>query len=80
MFIIWGSRVFHKVLGRTKHSIVCGNCNNENWFEILKITKWFTIFFIPIFPFSFKYFVGCPVCDRGKYITEDEAQEILQIS
>lgn len=79
MFIVWGSRVFHKLLGRTQQRVTCGNCNNENWFEVSKITKWFTIFFIPVFPFSFKYFVSCPICDRGNYITETEAKNLIEL-
>jgi len=80
MFIVWGSRVFHKVLGRTQKSYVCGNCSNENWFEVIKITTWFTLFFIPVFPFSFKYFVGCPICDKGNYITEDDAKQLVEFA
>lgn len=80
MLIVWGSKAFLKLMGRTQQRVTCGNCSNENWFEITRITKWFTIFFIPVFPFSFKYFVGCPICDHGKYISKVEANELIGIA
>ena len=78
MFIIWGNRSFKKIIGGTGQLYRCGNCNNVNQYPIIKITKWFTLFFIPIFPYSTQYFIMCPICNRGSYVTKKVAMETLE--
>ena len=78
MFIIWGSKYFTKVIGETVTRYRCSNCNNANPFQIIKQSKWFTIFFIPIFPYSTKYLELCPICGRGSVVTKQYALDTVQ--
>ena len=58
MFIVWGTRTFKKILGNAE-MYTCDNCNNANEFQVVRTAQWFTLFWIPIFPFSNKYFIMC---------------------
>ena len=61
MIIIYGTRGFEKILGQTV-AYSCARCNNIALFNVVRIRKWFTLFWIPIFPYSSKYYMVCPVC------------------
>ena len=43
----------------------CLNCNNTVDWYLVQVSTWFTLFFIPIFPYSRKAFVLCPICRSG---------------
>ena len=76
--IIWGTRTMKKILGLT-NAFQCYNCNNAGQFHIVRLARWFTLFWIPIFPFSMKYFIACPVCDVGKELPKEQAlQSVIQ--
>lgn len=73
MFIVWGNHSFKKVMGQTG-PYTCQRCGNQHYFQILRVAKWFTLFWIPIFPYSFKYFLACPICNFGRQMAKDEAK------
>ena len=52
----------------------CPRCNGVHSFEILRIITWFTLFWIPLVPYSFKYFMRCPVCGEAASITKEQAK------
>lgn len=60
MFLIWGSKHRKNEEGTLKHNcIICQNIS----LEVCSYRKWFTFFFIPIFPYSSKdYYVECLEC------------------
>lgn len=76
MFIIWGTRGFEKLMGYAKQ-YTCRNCGNAAPWKLVRATRWFALFFIPIFPYSFKYFVLCPVCNHGAQVGKEEFQQEL---
>jgi hypothetical protein len=45
--------------------LVCPNCNNQTFYRYLTVTKWFTLFFVPVVPISSKHYLMCPVCTRA---------------
>jgi hypothetical protein len=45
--------------------VVCPNCNNQTFYRLLTVTKWFTLFFVPVVPISSKHYLMCPVCTRA---------------
>lgn len=73
MLIIWGTKGFEKVLGMTKQPYQCSHCGNANYYKIVRQRVWFTLFWIPLFPVSTKYYVLCPICDFGSKLKKDEA-------
>ena len=78
MFIIWGTKVFRKVIGKSSYVNECQHCHNEVTYEISSVWRWFTIFWIPLFPISRKkYFLACPICGYGYDITKEQAESVL---
>lgn len=76
MFIIFGfGRRTVRVLGFTAARL-CGNCHNTSPWKVMKVTRWFTLFFIPIVPYSSKYLAICPTCSRGIQVDAKAAQSM----
>lgn len=62
MFLIWGSKHIKNTEGTLRHD--CLICQSSS-LEICSYRKWFTFFFIPIFPYSRKdYYVECLDCQN----------------
>lgn len=58
--IIWGTKSKIKIL---KMLLYAGNCcQQEAGKRVLRKQKWFTLFFIPLIPYSTKYYVECTMC------------------
>lgn len=77
MFIIWGTRQFQKLMGYARQ-YTCRNCGNVSAWQVIRTMRWFTLFFIPIFPFSVKYFVLCPVCQHGAQVGKETGMQELE--
>ena len=45
--------------------LVCPQCRNQTFYRYFSVTKWMTLFFIPVIPYSTKHFLVCPVCTRA---------------
>ena len=94
MFLIWGfGHQTTKDYG-VDRSNRCGHCNNMVERRFLRITTWFTLFFIPIIPYRRQYAIVCPICNDiiilskeefmdgvagyGEYIIGDDRTEVAQ--
>ena len=77
MIIFYGTKSFKKVM-KQFGNYQCMQCNNIGPWNLVRVTTWFTLFFIPIFPFSFKYYVECPVCKSANKIKKDMYKQIMQ--
>lgn len=73
----WGHQT-NKNLGPTFRNH-CSNCNNDGYWILTKITVSFTLFFIPIFPYSIKYFLACPVCKYGVTLDSEKAEKLRRL-
>ena len=68
MFFIFGwGRQLKKKFGPVFKKM-CSHCHNEDYWIFLRISTWFTLFFIPVIPYSWKYFLACPICEYGVYL------------
>ena len=59
----WG-KVTNKKYGPTMVT-KCPNCHNETWLQLYMYRKWFTLFFIPVIPYSTNHLLLCEVCSQG---------------
>jgi hypothetical protein len=50
----------------------CPNCNNEAPWHLARRRKWFTLFFVPVFPYESTHMLLCPVCGRGIQVSGKE--------
>lgn len=77
MIIIFGTRVLKNEMNNYV-GYDCSICHHESA-TILSTWKWFTLFWIPIFPMEKKkYWIMCNKCGNGYKLTKEEVQEILQ--
>ncbi len=72
MFVIFGIGYNTNKEHQLQSSSFCNNCNNESRWMVSKATRWFTLFFIPVFPYKTEYITYCPICKSGFKITKEE--------
>src|SRR5882757_1664244 len=58
--IIWGFRSRNKVKGQARY--ICQQCKRDSYHTVVGSQRWFTLFFIPLFPFSNKMTSRCNLC------------------
>lgn len=56
----WGHRRDH-VLGPVE-KMVCPRCQREDFWELVRLGYWATLFFIPVIPYKSEYVLRCPIC------------------
>ena len=57
----------------------CPNCGNSGWFQLMTVRRWFTLFFVPVVPYSRRDLLICPVCSRGVELDRARRQQALQM-
>ncbi len=70
--IIWGfrGRVRPLAMIRTR----CPRCGQEAAHRLVRSQRWFTLFFIPIFPFRTRYIATCTYCGAGQVVNSEVAK------
>lgn len=58
----------------------CDRCNNKEFWHLYTRRTWFTLFFIPIIPYSTEHLVVCPVCSYGAVIKNEKFKELKEIA
>jgi len=77
MFIIYGTKSFEKTLAAAGPDL-CPVCQQNTQYTILRVIRWFTLFYIPIIPFSFKYYRVCGYCRNSVSMDSAVAKEIVK--
>lgn len=70
--IIWGFGRQLRLFKKDVYEKACDYCGEQQAWQICVLTTWFTIFFIPIIPYSFSYRVECPNCKSYRKLTKEE--------
>ena len=79
MFIFgWGRQTIKQIGAVFKN--LCSHCHNEEYWILTRITTWFTLFFIPVIPYSIKYFLSCPICKYGLTLNDKQIGELKPIA
>jgi hypothetical protein len=73
--IIWGTRSYMYQLAML--TLVCGRCGNPAAHALRKRVMKFTLFFIPLFPISTKYFTQCTFCGAQSQVPKEQAEALL---
>ncbi len=74
--IIFGWGFVTKKVFKISFPVTCSHCHNEGFWTPLRTITWFTLFFIPIIPYSIKYFLTCPICEYGIRLKSDQIKEV----
>jgi hypothetical protein len=77
MFILFGfgkqtARIYGEVPAQ-----YCGRCHNPVSRRLTKVTTWFTLFFIPVFPYRSRYLLICPICGGAQELSREEFEEMV---
>lgn len=43
----------------------CANCKNKDFWHLVHLRDYFTLLFIPVFPYESKHYLLCKVCSKG---------------
>ena len=70
--IIWGLRSRNKILGQVPY--MCQQCRRNGFHTIVRSRRWFTLFFIPIFPISKVSTSRCNLCGVQMSIPNNRAE------
>jgi len=57
-------------------TLVCGHCGNPSAHTLRKRVTKFTLFFVPLFPFSTKYATQCTFCGMEQQISKEQAEQL----
>ncbi|MER7779534.1 zinc-ribbon domain-containing protein [Streptomyces sp. NPDC048232] len=57
-------------------TLVCGQCGNPSAHALRKRVTKFTLFFVPLFPFSTKYATQCTFCGAEQQVTKEQAEQL----
>ncbi|BAC69228.1 hypothetical protein AQJ43_08955 [Streptomyces avermitilis] len=72
--IIFGTRGYLYQLAML--TLVCGRCGNPSAHTLRKRVTKFTLFFVPLFPFSTKYTTQCTFCGAEQKVTKEQAERL----
>jgi hypothetical protein len=75
MFILFGFRSMIRNLAMTTSP--CRTTNQPAAHRLSRISRWFTLFFIPVIPVSRRYVLTCSACGQSYKIGKDQASEIV---
>lgn len=59
---------------------LCSHCHNEDYWVLTRIMTWFTLFFIPIFPYEIKHHLTCPICKYGVTLSGEQVAQMKPIA
>jgi hypothetical protein len=58
----------------------CPNCGNYAQFELHHRRVWFTLFWVPVFPYQSDFFLACDMCSRGVFLTREQVEKLRRES
>jgi len=58
----------------------CENCKNWCRFDLYKMSRRITLYFVPVAKWGKTYYAVCSTCEAGFEISEPQAQELLKKS
>jgi hypothetical protein len=76
MFLIFGIKRLRKRLGTV--FALCGQCGRPAAQVIVRVSTWFSLFFVPVIPLGSKYVSTCTLC--GSSIKLDKAQALQMVA
>ena len=76
MFLLFGTRASQTIINVV--TFVCGYCNVNARQNVVKRTNKFTLFFIPLFPFSTRYHNECTNCGGITDLDANQVQRSLE--
>lgn len=80
MFVIFGWGKQEVTSYGPVHYHTCPKCNNSEYWQLQKISHYFTLFFIPIYAHNRGYWYYCPICNNGIALDLDVVKYYMAIA
>ena len=61
-----------------RYDLLCAHCNDQVTARLIKVSNWFTLFFIPLFPNRNFYYLRCPHCGKATQVKKDQLAQLRQ--
>lgn len=58
----------------------CPNCHHDGFVHYFTSTKYFRLYWIPVFPYNRRHLLLCPSCTQGFELTPTQAQQARTLS
>lgn len=58
----------------------CAKCNNKVYLKLVSVTKWFTLFFIPVIPYQSQNLLLCNICQNGYELNKEQFEKAKQMA
>ncbi|MDP4182817.1 MAG: zinc-ribbon domain-containing protein [Bacillota bacterium] len=58
----------------------CQHCNNDEFWQLCTRKTWFTLFFIPVIPYSTERLLVCPICKKVDVLGKMEYDKLKAIA
>jgi len=59
--------------------VQCPNCHNKSMWHLLFRRTWFSLFFIPVFPYDSRHYMMCNVCSYGFELHGSEIDQAKEL-
>ncbi len=75
----WG-HTMDKIFGPVIFDGYCPHCHNHSVWYLRRISVWFTLFFIPIFPYKYDRIVCCSICGYYRDVKADDFDKLKPLA
>jgi hypothetical protein len=75
MFLIFGIKRLRRRLATML--AICGQCGTPAAQVIVRMSTWFSLFFIPVIPLGSKYFSTCTLCGKSMKLDKEQALHMV---
>lgn len=79
MILIFGIDRVNKPIGPIEEKL-CPNCSNRKHWILQKTGRIFSLFFIPLIPFSSKFSIFCPICNFSLETNENDLPKYREMA
>ncbi|MCF8378164.1 MAG: zinc ribbon domain-containing protein [Bacteroidales bacterium] len=80
MLVIFGFGHRTKKEFKLQENLYCQHCNNTAQWKLGREAHWFTLFFIPVFPFKVEYWMVCPICRKGRRLNFHQFEAKMRLT
>ena len=71
--LIVGTRPNTKLLGQIAY--ICPSCQHNSWHSVGRTRRWFTLFFVPVIPFTKSSISRCNLCGFMQRVPNPQAEQ-----
>jgi hypothetical protein len=71
--LIVGTRPNTKLLGQIAY--ICPSCQHNSWHSVGRTRRWFTLFFVPVIPFTKSSVSRCNLCGFMQRVPNPQAEQ-----